>query len=140
MISSSKHPCLRGELFQRSKFWEHIFIDSHFQSLSPSVRLKKGRFRECPPRKKSQQHAVHSKLGFKDVCLASLRSTLSLGPLVHCLLWIELIYPKLLGSPQMTFNFTSVMYERIHSVFLLGFSVLSLSIMQGEKTSPGKAE
>ena len=106
VISSSKHPCLRGELFQRSKFWEHIFIDSHFQSLSPSVRLKKGRFRECPPRKKSQQHAVHSKLGFKDVCLASLRSTLSLGPLVHCLLWIELIYPKLLGSPQMTFNFT----------------------------------
>ena len=32
------------------------------------------------------------------------------------------------------------MYERIHSVFLLGCSVLSLSIMQGEKTSPGKAE
>ena len=58
------------------------------------------------PPKKSQQHAVHSRLGFKDVCLASLRSTLSLGPLVHCLLWIELIYSKLLESPQMTFNFT----------------------------------
>ena len=49
---------------------------------------------EMPPPKKSQQRAVHSRLGFKDVCLASLRSTLSLGPLVHCLLWIELIYPN----------------------------------------------
>ena len=51
VISSSKHPCLRGELFQRSKFWEHIFIDSHFQSSWSKCLFEERTFRKCHPKK-----------------------------------------------------------------------------------------
>ena len=88
----------QGWAFSEVQILGTCFIGSHFQSNSPSVRLRKGRFRKCPPQKNHSNMLFIQGWVLNDVCLASLRSTLSLGPLVHCLLWIELIYSKLLES------------------------------------------
>ena len=70
-----KHSCFRG-LFQRSKIWDHIFTDSNFQSLSPSVCLRKGRFQKCPKELKATITLLFIQSWvFKDVCFALLRIT-----------------------------------------------------------------